>query len=505
MNIPWLSVLVWLPFVVGLLLTALGRDARRARAAALLTTGIGGILLLGIGGNFQRGPGVQFAEHHAWLEFIHLDYFLGLDGISIIFIALTLIVTWMALLASRYSSTSDNSYYGLMLLLQSGLLGTFTARNFLHFFFYWEISLIPAFLLIKNYGGSNSPQAALQFFVYTMVGSIGLLLAFLAIGLRAGTLNLPELLAKHGALEALSAGGATSVIPMILFLLAFAGVAVKLPIWPLHGWLPLAYTEAPTPVTMLLTGIMSKMGVYALLRWVIPMFPEQIERLHIPLLSMSVVTILYGALAAFGQRDIKRLFAYSSLSHLGYCALGLIAAGRSGAAGMDNEKAAAINGVLLQVLSHGIVAAALFGFVCFLEQRSGGLREMENFGGLRKLNPKFAGLMGVATFASLGLPGLSGFPAEFLILKGSFSLAPVATSFAVVGLLLTALYLLTFFRRVFLGPLHEKRSDSVDLGSSEQAIVIPAIVLTFILGIAPQIVITFFNPAVTHLVELLRS
>jgi NADH-quinone oxidoreductase subunit M len=341
-----------------------------------------------------------------------------------------------------------------------------------------------------------------------MAGSIGMLVAFLAINRGAGTLNLPDLLGSNGqqpsALlqwRAITLGSHSTV----LFLLAFAAVAVKLPIWPLHSWQPLTYSEAPTPVTMVLTGAMSKMGVYGMLRWILPVFPNEIDQLHKPLLALAVITILYGALAAFGQRDIKRLFAYSSLSHLGYCMLGLIAAARSGAAGLGNERAAAINGVILQVISHGLLAAALFGFVSFLERRAGGLRAFENFGGLRKVNPKFAGLMGIAIFASLGLPGLSGFPAEFLILKGSFTLAPATTSAAVLGLLLTAIYLLSFFRKVFLGPLHEKRANSPELSLREQSAILPAIVLTIIFGLAPQLAAAFFNPAVTGLLKQLGS
>jgi NADH-quinone oxidoreductase subunit M len=286
--------------------------------------------------------------------------------------------------------------------------------------------------------------------------------------------------------------------------LVLLGVAVKVPIWPLHGWLPNTYTEAPTPVTMVLTGAMSKMGVYGLVRLVLPLFPEQVQLLHKPLLALAVVTILYGALAAFAQRDIKRLFAYSSLSHLGYCFLGVFAAAKSGLAGLENDRAAAINGVLLQALSHGIVAAALFAGVSFLERRGGGLRGVESFGGLRKVTPLFAGLMGIVLFSSLGLPGLSGFPAEFLIFKGAFSFSPVACGFAVLGLLFTALYLLTFYGRVFLGPLNVQHGASADLTLEEKLVIVPAVAITLILGIVPQIALAVCNPTVTALVQQLK-
>ena len=223
-----------------------------------------------------------------------------------------------------------------------------------------------------------------------------------------------------------------------------------------------------------------------------------------PLLALAVFTILYGALAALAQRDIKRLFAYSSLSHLGYCFLGVFAAAKAGIPGLENERAAAINGVLLQVLSHGIIAAALFGFVSFLERRTGGALEYESFGGLRKINPVFAGLMGIAVFSSLGLPGLSGFPAEFLIFKGAFSFAPAAAAFAVLGLLFTAVYLLTFYGRVFFGPLNASRSAMPDLITVEKMVVAPAIGISLALGFAPQLLLAISNPAVTALVQQLK-
>ena len=246
------------------------------------------------------------------------------------------------------------------------------------------------------------------------------------------------------------------------------------------------------------------MGVYGLVRLILPIFPEQIQRWHAPLLALAVITILYGALVALAQRDIKRLFAYSSLSHLGYCFLGVFAAAKAGVPGLENERAAAINGVLLQVLSHGIIAAALFGFVAFLERRTNGSLDYESFGGLRKANPALAGLMGIALFSSLGLPGLSGFPAEFLIFKGAFSFAPAAAAFAVLGLLFTAVYLLTFYDRVFLGPLNVNRSGMPDLTTPEKAVVLPAIAISFALGFAPQLLLAICNPAVTALVQQMK-
>jgi NADH-quinone oxidoreductase subunit M len=493
MSFPALSILVWLPFLAGVALLW-PRKSQTGHITALATIGCSLLLTLGVALTI-RSSGPAIVERYSWLPSIYLEYHLIADGISLVFLLLSCVVFLMGVMASRQLLIADNRYYGFVLLLFSGLLGTFTAQNFLHFFLHWELSLIPAFFLVKLYGGSNRAFAATQFFIYTMVGSIGMLLAFLALGFYGNTFDFAQLAAlKTSAIP-------SEAVRMGVFLLAFAGVAVKVPIWPLHSWLPSTYTEAPTPVTMMLTGVMSKMGVYALVRLILPVFPKEIDLWHRPLLGLAVVTILYGAWAAFAQRDIKRLFAYSSLSHLGYCFLGVFAAARAGAAEFNNERIAAVNGVLLQVLSHGIIAAALFAFVLFLERRANGHRSVENFGGIRKINPVFAGLAGIAVFASLGLPGLSGFPAEFLVFKGAFTLAPVACGFAALGLLLTAVYLLTFFGRVFLGPLNERCAQSAELTALERGIVAPAIAVAFVLGWAPNVVLSFCNPTVSSLVQ----
>mgnify|MGYP001352492331 CR=1 FL=1 len=500
MSFPLLSLVVFLPAVAGLALLCVRSLAGQARAASLIVTCVNAVLIFGAA--FSSGG---FEERHDWLPAIGFQYHLAADGISLVFLLLTAVVMLMSLLASAQFSGANRPYYGLMLLLQSGLLGTFTAQNFLHFFLFWELSLIPAFFLVKNFGGHQRGFAATQFFIYTMLGSVAMLVGFVALYLVRGTMNFAELASAPdtlaSALQAkLSWTSLTgSQLAQIVFLLAFAGVAVKVPLWPLHSWQPETYVQAPTPVTMALTGAMSKMGVYALIRLIYPIFPREIAAFHQPLLALAVITILYGALAAFAQRDIKRLFAYSSLSHLGYCFLGIVAAAKT--SGLADDRAAAVNGVLLQALSHGLIAAALFAFVGFLEQRGQGSRALDSFGGLRKINPEFAGLMGIALFASLGLPGLSGFPAEFLIFKGAFPFAPVACSIAVLGLLLTALYLLTFYGKVFYGPLGT--TAGADLTIHEKLVVLPALAAAFLLGFAPQIAIQLFNGPVTRLVEQL--
>src|SRR5205814_5203705 len=282
------------------------------------------------------------------------------------------------------SGYSPPLYYALVLFLQAGLFGTFTALNFFHWFIFWELSLVPAFFLIKLWGGPQRSAAATQFFVYTMVGSVALLLSFLALYQAAGTFDFIRLgeLGRTGELaSALSVklgwyDLTAKFLALVIFAGAFLGFAVKVPLIPFHTWLPSAYAEAPTGTTMLLTGVMSKMGVYGLLRILLPIFPEQVRAILTPLLWLAVITIIFSASAAFAQRDLKRVLAYSSINHLGYCLLGIFAASQITAsdAASAREKAAVMNGVFLQMFNHGLTASTLFWFLGFLEQRGGGLR-----------------------------------------------------------------------------------------------------------------------------------
>jgi len=353
----------------------------------------------------------------------------------------------------------------------------------------------------------------MQFFIYTMVGSIALLLAFLAVYLATGKFDFIELaeLGRNGTLaSALSVKLgwfhlSTTQLAGVIFAGAFLGFAVKVPLIPFHTWLPAAYAEAPTGTTMLLTGVMSKMGVYGCLRILLPIFPEQMRALLTPLLWLAVITIICSAAAAFAQRDLKRMLAYSSINHLGYCLLGIFAVAQvtSNESSASIEKAAAMNGVFLQMFNHGLTAATLFWFLGFLEQRAGGLRGLNDFGGLRKIAPVFCGLMGISLFSSLGLPGLNGFIGEFLIFKGAFPLATWATALSVIGLLVTAIFMLTILQRVFNGPLNEKWSKLPDLTLTEKIAILPAIGLMFVLGIYPQLFLGVINNTAVQMVKQL--
>ncbi|HEY6170251.1 MAG TPA: NADH-quinone oxidoreductase subunit M [Verrucomicrobiae bacterium] len=507
-----ITILTLLPMVGAALL--LGMEHKkwpRCLAIALSFVALG--LTLCLVAHFDHSsPDIQFIERHAWIPTLNVEYFVGVDGLSLALLLLTAIVTPMALLASRGITDKPNLYYALILFLQSGLFGAFTALNFFHWFLYWELTLIPAFFLVKFWGGPQRHGAALQFFIYTMVGSIALLLAFLAVYQATGTFDLIVLAEKGRTGELASAmlvklgwyGLTAKQLSLVIFGLAFLGFAVKTPLMPFHSWLPATYTEAPTPVTMLLTGLMSKLGVYGFLRLLLPLFPEAMRAVLTPLLWLAVATIVLSAAAALVQTDLKRVLAYSSINHLGYCLLGVFAAVSVTApdARWAVEKTAALNGVVLQMFNHGLTAATLFLFVGFLEQR--GARGLNDFGGLRKVAPVFCGLMGIAVFSSLGLPGLNGFVGEFLIFKGAFPLAPWAAALSVAGLLLTAIFLLTLMQRIFHGPLNEKWNAFADLTLRERLLVAPAIALMFVLGIYPQLLIGLFNTTMTQFAENLK-
>jgi len=524
-TFPILSILTFVPLIGGIVVVGL-KDAKTARRLALMFSFGTLALALVLWKTFDpNAGGIQLTEKFNWIPSLGVQYFVGVDGLGLLMVLLTAIITPMALLASKNVTERVELYYALMLFLQAGLMGTFTALNFFHWFIFWELSLVPAFFLVRLWGGSHRAAAATQFFVYTMVGSVAMLLSFLGIFLvtktatEPGIFDFPGLaaLAQNGGLaQAISANFTSTLFGHVftahqMCLLIFGGVllgfAVKVPLMPFHTWLPSTYAEAPSPVTMMLTGVMSKMGMYGFIRILLPIFPAEVHALRTPLLVLAIVTIVFSACAAFAQKDIKRMLAYSSINHLGYCLLGVFAVATAGknVFGVDVEKAAALNGVFLQMFNHGLTAATLFLFVSFLEQRSGGLRGLNDFGGLRKVAPVLCGLMGIALFSSLGLPGLNGFVGEFLIFKGVFPLAMCSAALSVIGLLVTAIFILTLLQRVFNGPLNAQWAKLPDLTLRERALVAVPIALMFVLGVYPQLMLGAINSTVARMVEQLNS
>jgi len=467
------------------------RPHTNARPIALIFNAITATLAFMLWRNFDAiATGLQMVERHVWIPAIGAEYLVGIDGLSLLLVFLTSIVIPFAFLVQRM----DRGFCALMLVMQSALYGTFTAQNFVLWFLFYEMSLIPAFLLIKIWGGENRDRAATKFFLYTFLGSVAMLLSFLGIYFAKGTFDFAQLagLGKQGLLS--------GNVAWLAFAGIFLGLAVKVPLFPFHTWLPDAYETAPIGVSMVLTGVLSKMGVYGFVRLLLPLFPNEIKILAPWLLGLAVCSIVFASLAAWAQSDLKRMVAYLSINHLGYCMLGLFAVTATTVRPVV-EMQAALSGVFMQIFNHGITAAALFYYVGLLEQRRG-LRGINDFGGLMQRTPLLCGWMSVAMFSSLGLPGLNGFIGEFLIFKGSFTVAASFTAVAVIGLLVTAIVFARAMQALFSGPLAESCSAFPDLVRSEKFVVVPVTLLMFAIGIAPQFIFNIFNTTVASMVRL---
>ena len=485
-----ITLLILLP-ITGALFVAMS-PTKAARGIALGFTVLSALTAFLLWCNFDSAaPGFQLVERREWIPSIGAEYLVGIDGLSLLLVILTSLVFPFALLAQRLSRGAC----ALLLVMQAALYGTFTAQNFILWFLFYEMSLIPGFLLIKIWGGENRDRAATKFFLYTFLGSVAMLLSFLGIYFSKGTFDFAKLteLTRSGPLF-------SGKLEWIVFAGIFLGLAVKVPLFPFHTWLPDAYETAPVGVTMVLTGVLSKMGVYGFVRLLLPLFPREIQLIGPWLLGLAVCSIVFASLAAWAQSDLKRMVAYLSINHLGYCMLGLFAVSAASARPAV-EIQAALSGVFLQIFNHGITAAALFYFVGLLEERRG-TRGIHDFGGLMQRTPLLCGWMSVAMFSSLGLPGLNGFIGEFLIFKGAFSLASIATAVAVLGLLFTAITFLRAMQMLFSGPLAESCSAFPDLLRNEKLVIVPVTLLMFAVGVAPQFVFNIFNRTVVQMARL---
>jgi len=483
-----MTLLLLIP-LLGALVAAMAPSDRIARWSGLAFQAWALVYTLGLALDYDAAAGgLQFVERLPWIPAFGIDYHVGADGLSIVLLLLTAIVSPFAVLTGVRAKWQ----VVMVLLLQTTLVGTFVAVNLILWFLFYELSLAPAFLLARSSGTPRAAAASFRFFVYTFLGGMGILAGFLAIQAATGTFDLQMLAAGGGLVEvALEAGFGWPFAGTLVFACIFLGLSVKVPVVPMHAWLPDAYAESPSAVTMLLTGLMSKMGVYGFLRLLVPLFPGHMAALAPALLALALVTIVFSAFTALVQTDLKRMLAWSSVNHLGYCLLGIFAA--AAANGTDAAQTSATNGVILQIFNHGLTASALFAFVAFIEKRSGGARGIGDFGGLRTAAPVLAGLMGIAVFSSLGLPGLNGFVGEFLIFAGTFQIAPWAAAAATAGLFATAVFLLNMIQRVFAGPLGGHSAGFRDLTAGEIATVAPLVGLMFVLGIYPQVLIALFH------------
>ena len=440
--------------------------------------------------------GFQFQEQAIWFPSIASTYHLGIDGISLPMVLLTTLLTPLALLASFSIKDRIKPYMILFLLLETGMLGVFIALDLLLFFVFWEIGLVPMYFLINQWGGDKRNYASLKFILYTMAGSLGLLLSIQLIGVVAGTFDLPQVMKVWNGLSGTLLGLPIGTVKAVAFWAFVVAFAIKVPVWPFHTWLPDAHTEAPTPGSMILAGVLLKLGAYGFLRLVLPLFPTEAKRFAGGLVFLAVMAIIFGAFAAFGQRDFKKLVAYSSINHMGFVVLG-IAVGAA-AAGTENAHLA-LNGAVLQMFNHGLSAAGMFFLVGVIYERAH-TRNLDDFGGLFTLMPVFGGLLTFVSMASLGLPGLNGFVSEFLVVRGSWPVFTIATALSMIGLLFTGAYILIALRKVLHGPVNNHWVGHLsEINMREILVVVPLMVLILAIGIWPAWILDLINKAVIML------
>jgi len=477
-TLPLLSLILWLPLAGALLLLVIF-DERNIKGIALAVTLLDFLLSLGLLVGWVNDGSMQFVENVAWLPALNIRYHLGVDGISLFLVLLTTFLGPIVVLFSWRNITHHlRTFMVLLLFQQTGMLGVFLALDLVLFFVFWEMSIIPMYFLIGRWGSERRVYAALKFFIYTMAGSALMLVAILLLYGQTGSFDW-EVLRRTPLSPALQTWA------FLAFALAFA---VKVPLFPLHTWLPDAHVEAPTAGSVILAGVLLKMGTYGFLRFCLPLFPDVLPTFLPWIAVLALIGILYAALVALVQKDVKSLVAYSSVAHLGFVMLGV--------AGLSSQGLA---GAVLQNVNHGLSTGALFLLVGMLYDRRH-TRLLAEFGGLWKSLPAFSAFFLIVAMSSVGLPGLNGFVGEFTILLGTFQVQPVWAVIATLGVILAAWYLLTAVRGVIYGPLtNPKNANLPDLSLRERLVLIPIVVLCFVIGLFPNLFFARINPAVEAL------
>src|SRR5512143_1191257 len=493
-----LTILTFFPLLGVLVMLFINSEAKNAlRCTALITSLITFLLSLWVLAMFNSSnPDLQLVARYPWITVagFNIQFFLGVDGLSILLVLLTTLLTPVSIL-STWSAVQDRvkDFMLFFLLLETGMVGVFVAQDLFLFYIFWEFTLVPMYFLIGIWGGPRRIYAALKFFLYTMAGSILMLLAILWLGINQGTFSVPDLMAK---------GGIPGNIQLWLFLAFAAAFAIKVPMWPLHSWLPDAHVEAPTAGSVILAGVLLKMGTYGFLRFNIPLFPEATVRAAPWIALFATIGIIYGAAVSYAQADVKKLVAYSSVSHLGFVMLGLFALNSQG-----------IAGAILQMINHGLSTGALFLLVGMIYEQTH-TREIKVYGGLWKITPIFGTIMLIVALSSMGLPGLNGFVGEFTILLGAFGSQAIANPWfagiSALGVIMAAVYILYMFQKMFLGPQGEIVDEVQhhghalrDLNWREIATVAPILLFIFWIGLYPKPFFNLMAPAVENLVKML--
>ena len=488
-GLPLLSILVFIPIIGALfMLFAIKGDdeaaQKKIRVSALvisLLTFFWSIFILAL---FQPVKiGYQFVEKHSWVAAYDINYYLGIDGISIAMILLTTLLVPICILASHHVTTRVKEYMISFLLMEGIILGVFAALDFVLFYLFFEAVLIPMFLIIGIWGGQNRVYAAFKFFLYTLIGSVLMLIALLYILAVTHTASIPllTLLLPHLPLN----------IQLWLWGAFFASFAVKVPMFPFHTWLPDAHVQAPTAGSVILAGVLLKLGAYGFIRFSVPMLPEASFQMANPIFVLSLIAIVYTSMVALVQEDMKKLIAYSSVAHMGFVTIGIFTLTRQG-----------MDGAIFQMISHGIVSGALFLCVGVVYDRMH-TREIAKFGGLTSKMPKYAMLFMIFTMGSVGLPTTSGFVGEFLTFMATYKVDKIVAAIAATGVILGAAYMLLLYRRVMFGELNPACKKMTDITAVEYICLLPLAVLTILLGVMPSLVFNITSVPVQQILEAL--
>jgi len=493
-----LTLVTFFPLVGVLIILFLKQEQKNAaRWVALITSLITFGLSLVVLAYFNPSyPDLQEVINLPWIPIAQWEirYYLGVDGLSILLLLLTTLLTPISIL-STWTAVEDRvkDFMLFFLLLEVGMVGVFLAQDLFLFYIFWEFTLVPMYFLIGIWGGPRRMYAAVKFFLYTMAGSILMLLAILWLGIYQGSFQVPDLIAK---------GGIPANLQIWLFLAFAAAFAIKVPMWPLHSWLPDAHVEAPTAGSVILAGVLLKMGTYGFVRFNLPLFPQAAVQLAPWMAVLAVIGILYGAAVSYAQKDVKKLVAYSSVSHLGFVMLGIFALNSQG-----------VQGGILQMVNHGLSTGALFLIVGMIYERRH-TRDMDAFGGLWKVMPIYGALTLIVALSSMGLPGLNGFVGEFTILLGSWGAGqpggPLGSHWyaglAAIGVILAAVYILLMFQKMFLGPVTKDENRNLkDLNWREIITLLPLLILIFWIGLYPKPFFVLMAPAVDKLVAALQT
>ena len=504
MSFPILTVITFTPLLGALIVFFIPKDKEDwIRWVSTIVSLVPLVLSFMVYAAVRANPGqMQFMEEYSWIPALDVYYRMGVDGISAVMVLLTALLSTLSYFYSAYTIKDRvKEYYFLFLLLQMGMSGVFVSLDLIFFYVFWEIGLVPMYLLIGVWGGANRIYASIKFFLYTLAGSAAMLLAIIGVYLNTGTFSIVE------AAEKLTLDGPLAVAAFWAFFIAFA---IKVPSFPFHTWLPDAHTEAPTCGSVILAGVLLKLGAYGLIRIVLPFFPGVFSyySYNVPIIPiLAVISIVYGALVCMAQWDLKRLIAYSSVSHMGYVTLGISAAAASLAMsghseGLMTSAVIGLNGAALQMFTHGIITGGLFFLVGIIYERAH-TRDLKSFGGLGAKVPYYYGIMMVTGFASLGLPGLAGFWSEFFVFRGTFAIIPVFACIGIAGVVFTAAYILwKIVQYVFLGEFDQAKWDEAthhakltDMELFEKVTMWPLVLVMVLVGFYPTVVVALLNGA----------